>query len=773
MPHSHKHRPAFDLRLLPPGGGTRIEGRAPSVTAGGSSRPGTDCVVARRLRARRGTGFVLWIALVLLAGAAAPAAVHAEAPVTPEIPRTGGAPAATTIGAPATGVDSATHDGAPALTSSPPPAASPQPRGRRPSAAVDAQPDPGSQATRPGTRPGNPAEPRPAGPGVRTGPVSIPRDLDDLNGWLEYKSRARLLAVPLEARLFYRRGLLARDAGRIEEGERWVRAAAELDPSFAEPHLTIAAWSLPGRPSQALVHWAAVLDLARESFAVQAGLVANALFLAFQSLLIALLIAGAIIVALRLPELTHPWRERLSFILRPATARWWALAFVVIPYLAGFGVVLPTIVFLGLLWPSLRIRERGIFLLLTLGFAAIPWTSAVLERLATPLDPGAAPLHGVALMENQAWSADRQRRLAQLAERSPENPFLQFALAWVARRGGDLATAERGYRKALERWNHEDRVLTNLGNVLAMQGRQDEALETYARASAAGPRNPAPHFNESQIYTQRFEYMSATEALSRASSLDFDLVRRYQSLGSNDGGLALVDQWIAPATFWRALADAPGSALSAASVPPSWRGRIETSGWRFSVAACLSALIAALMGAWGHRGLPLRSCNNCGRVVCRRCAQRRREVALCRTCSALETRAQNADFARVLLRRNQRQAERLRHGIRTVLAAIVPGFGLLAFRRAITPVLLIAGGVLIAGPWAGAPLPFDLEPRLAVANRLPGLPARIALAIAIYAISIGGYLSCVARARIRAAEAAATAADSSAQSPRRVSARAA
>jgi tetratricopeptide (TPR) repeat protein len=717
------------------------------------------------LRTGRAPAAALWIAIVLLAGAWAPPGAFAQPPATPEVPPADGAPE--------TALDSARIDPSASTSVSPPPAASPRPRRRSPAAADEIRPDARTSTGRTGKLAGNPAEPRAASATGRTGPVSVPRDLEDLNGWLEYKSRARLLTLPLEARLFYRRGLLAHHAGRIEEGERWVRAAAELDPSFAEPHLTIAAWSLPGRPSQALVHWAAVLDLTRESFAFQAGLVANVLFLAFQSLLIALLIAGAIIVALRVPELTHPWRERLSLVLRPATARWWSLAFVVIPYLAGFGVVLPTIAFLGLLWPSLRARERAIFVLLTLGFAGIPWTSAALERLATPLDPGAAPLHGVALMENQSWSADRQRRLAGLAERSPENPFLQFALAWVARRGGDLATAERGYRKTLERWNHDDRVLTNLGNVLAMQGRQEEALETYARASTAGPRNPAPHFNESQIYTQRFEYMAATEALSRASSLDFDLVRRYQSLGSNDGGLALVDQWIAPANFWRALAEAPGMAPSPASVPPSWRGRLETSGWRFTVAACLSALIAALLGAWGSRGLPLRACNNCGRVVCRRCAQRRREVALCRTCSALETRAQNADFARVLLRRNQRQSERLRHVIRTVLATLIPGFGLLAFRRAITPVLLIAVGVLIAGPLAGVPLPFDLEPRLAVPDRLPDLPSRIGFAIAIYAISIGGYLSCVARARVRAAAMAAAAADPATQSPRRVAARAA
>src|SRR5205814_7509464 len=134
---------------------------------------------------------------------------------------------------------------------------------------------------------------------------------------------------------------------------------------------------------------------------------------------------------------------------------------------------------------------------------------------------------------------------------------------------------------------------------------------------------------------------AATEALSRASAIDFDLVRDYQALGTSDGVLALVDQWIAPRNFWLALRDAPASTTVEASLPPPWRGHLETTGWRFSLTAMLCGLLAALAGFMGHRGLPLRACSNCGRVVCRRCAQRRREVALCRGCAALETRGQN------------------------------------------------------------------------------------------------------------------------------------
>jgi tetratricopeptide (TPR) repeat protein len=379
----------------------------------------------------------------------------------------------------------------------------------------------------------------------------------------------------------------------------------------------------------------------------------------------------------------------------------------------------------------------------------------------------------VALLENEPWSGERQQRLATLAAREPQNPFLHFALAWTARRGGDLATAEREYRRTLERWPEDDRVLTNLGNVLAMEGRQEDALQLYERAIHVRPANPAPHFNESQIYTQRFEYIAATEALSRASALDFDLVRDYQALGTNDGVLALVDQWVAPGNFWLALGQSAAPASVETSLPPPWRGHMETSGWRFSLAAAVVGFLAALLGSLGHRALPLRACSNCGRVVCRRCAQRRRETAECRACAALETRAQNPDFARVLLKRSARQAERLRHVTRTVVATLLPGFGLIAFRRALTPLVILAVAVLLVGPLAGVTLPFELEPHIGLADRLPSLPVRIGLGVVLYAVSIAGYFSCVARDRVRSARQAAAASDAAEPRPRRWRAQAA
>ena len=69
-----------------------------------------------------------------------------------------------------------------------------------------------------------------------------PRDLRKVAEWIDYRAARHIASMPTEARIFYRRGLNAKQAGQEEEALVNVRGAAMLDPLFVEPHLTIAAW---------------------------------------------------------------------------------------------------------------------------------------------------------------------------------------------------------------------------------------------------------------------------------------------------------------------------------------------------------------------------------------------------------------------------------------------------------------------------------------------------------------------------------------------------
>ena len=577
-------------------------------------------------------------------------------------------------------------------------------------------------------------------------PTLPPANLTDLAGWLDYQSRGHIAALPEEARLFYRRGLLLEESGARDEAVRLVRGATVLDPTYVAPHLTLASWFLMRDPSQALLQYAAVLDLARENFVLQLALAANALFLGLQSFFLGLLAAALITVWVHQRELRHPWQERLGRILTQRTARLWSWAILILPYFAGIGITLPTVAFLGALWPSLKASGRALFVALVVTIGAAPWILSSMDRMAAPLRDDRGPYWGVPLLESQPSTRERVDALERLCAQHPNNPFLQFGLGWSARRGGALPAAEAGYRRALALWPGNDRVLNNLGNTLAMEGRTDEALDLYTRACDADPSNAAAWFNASQLHTQRYDYRAATEALSRASALNFDMVKIYQSRLTDDGALPLVDQWLAPQTFWKTLSITPAVVPGATSLPPVWRSLWECSGLPFSGLTVLVALIAVLLGLWQTEAISLRACSNCGDVVCRRCAQRRRELALCSACATLEARAESPDFARVLLLQRQRSVRGRRNLLRTALATLIPGYGLLAFRAVFAPLVLLVWAAAMACAWIGTSAPFSYEPRLMLADGEFPVPVQIGLWALLYVVSVSRYFASVVRA---------------------------
>src|SRR6185503_13169716 len=183
--------------------------------------------------------------------------------------------------------------------------------------------------------------------------------------------------------------------------------------------------------------------------------------------------------------------------------------------------------------------------------------------------------------------------------------------------------------------------------------------------------------------------------------------------------------------------------------------RLEASGWPFSAAALAAMLTGLAVSVWLHRGTPLRNCSNCGRVVCRRCARRRRELALCPECEVLESRAESPEFARLMLSQRRRRVDVRERMMRTAGATLIPGFGLLARHHVFTPVFLLSLAAALSSGRLGMAPPFAYEPRLLTGD--PGLPLPLtaALWVLVFAWSLLGYFRIEARARAQAAQIAA------------------
>jgi hypothetical protein len=138
--------------------------------------------------------------------------------------------------------------------------------------------------------------------------------------------------------------------------------------------------------------------------------------------------------------------------------------------------------------------------------------------------------------------------------------------------------------------------------------------------------------------------------------------------------------------------------------------------------------------------------------VCRRCAQRRREQALCRACAGVESHTRAAEFAKVLLTEHRRTTQRHARVAQLVLAHVVPGYGLLSLHRVFSPTFLLAVSLGLASTWGGSAVPFAYEPRVPASEGFP-IAFAIAAWVLVYAWSVLGYWA--ERTRLEAHRAAA------------------
>jgi tetratricopeptide (TPR) repeat protein len=542
---------------------------------------------------------------------------------------------------------------------------------------------------------------------------TAPANRNDLTEWLEYQRALGSPSMPAVAQLFYRRGVETLRSGAAEDGVRMLRGACQLDPSFLAPRVALLSFFGTRDISQSLMELARIVDLAKTYFPFQHYLTIQIAYHGALVLFLATLLAALYVAWLRREAVRHAYDEFLRQFLseRMALVSSWAL--LVIPFVAGMGLALPTLFTLGAAWSSLRKSERAVTLLL-LGFLiVIPIGYASLSSLCYPDHPERAPFYGTSDLANAPYSPERLSQLQALVERHPDNPFLHFSTAWMAYRGGEYTLAESEFQEAGKLWPNEPRIPNNLGNLAEIAGRNDEAERMYHMASGLDPSWAMPHYNLGQLYTREFRYAQASEELARAASFDFDLVRNLQAEAQLHPGDPLPPAWgwLPPNAFWDAMLSEPAPEQPL-PVPASWRNWLELRGRSILGVTLLCALLGAALGILIRTKLPVRECSNCENAVCRRCAARRRDQVFCADCSASLREASTPEFARLLLARRRRTVRRASARWRTAFSTLLPGLGPVFVDR-----LGLAWGMLVLGMagftgFLGTPGPFPYDARV-------------------------------------------------------------
>jgi len=584
-------------------------------------------------------------------------------------------------------------------------------------------------------------------------PPEPPANRNDLTEWLEYQRALGSPSLPAVAQLFYRRGVETLRSGATEDGVRMLRGSCQLDPTFLGPRVALLAYFGTRDVSQSLMELARIVDLAKTYFPFQHYLTIQLAYHGALVLFLATLLAALYVAWLRREAVRHAYAEFLGQFLseRLAAVSSWAL--LVLPFLVGIGLALPTLFTLGAAWPSLRKSERAVAFLL-LGFLVLlPLGYASVSPLCYPDHPERAPFYGTSDLANAPYTPERLAQLEKLVADHPENPFLHFSTAWMAYRAGDYDLAKNEFEAVQKLWPNEPRIPNNLGNLAEIAGRNDEAERMYHLASGLDPAWAMPHYNLGQLYTRQFRYAQASEELARAASFDFDLVRNLQAEAQLHPGDPLPPAWgwLGPNTFWNAMLSEPAPE-SAMPVPANWRGWLELRGRSVVWVTLVCALLGIALGVLIRTKLPVRQCSNCENAVCRRCASRRRDQVFCAGCSASLREASTPEFARLLLARRRRTVRRASGRWRTAFSTVLPGLGPVFVDR-----LGLAWGALVLGMagvtgFLGTPGPFPYDPRVGPLSAEHLNWAAFALLCLAIAISLVTYLALRGPDRLREVE---------------------
>ena len=585
----------------------------------------------------------------------------------------------------------------------------------------------------------------PVPPAAEPAPAAPPSDDYDLAGWLAYRGARNLDALPFQAQLFYRGGVEKAARGESEAAVRLWRGAEELDPTFLAPRAALASHLLTRDTPQGLIEIARLVSLARSNFRLQHYLTAAAIYFGLIALYLATLGVALVLCWRHRDRVRHVYQELLGRYLPAGRASLWSWALFLLPWALGVGAAVPAAFTLSLLWSYLRRTERLVLVLLAAVLCASPFATRLLDDLSLPLRPGEAPLYSTLEVQNEPYTAARFEELSRLAQSHPENPFLAYAAGWMAEKGRRYDEAVAAYGQAQSRWPREVRIPNNLGNIEATRGNAAAAEAHYRRAIELAPRWAVAHYNLGQLYTQHFRYAEASEEIAQATALDFDLVRNLQSRSSGGAAPALAAEWLEPRSQWQALFAGEHQAHGRTVVPPLWRGSFESRGLASAVWAVVLTVLGLGLGFFLHHLLPARACGNCAATLCRRCATRRRDQVLCGDCASVLSTATTPEFGKLLLFKRRRELRRRQRTVRTVLAAILPGFGALVLDRT------VLGWFLMLSTWLSALLlflrsaPFPYDPRVVAHGPDPLTGAATLGLVASYAISLLNYLALASR----------------------------
>lgn len=307
-----------------------------------------------------------------------------------------------------------------------------------------------------------------------------------------------------------------------------------------------------------------------------------------------LLVTGGLFVAVEMAAKGGgPFADLAALFARLPPTLGYAVSFVTLfwPLLLPAGLVWLAIYWSILLWAHATWSERAVFASLWLLIGVLPLLASLEQRQASTVL--SRPARALAALESHRLYGRLFADLDSLKTGLPDSPAVSHLLADFHLSLGQWEQARPLYRQVVAAEPKNTSALLALGGYSFTKGELPEALQYFEQAAVADPGDPAPLFNQVQVYYRNYKFEEAAPIRERARQLDRALYSRWEEAKQRivlpKGGMARIPE------IRRALvtADAGGKA---------GRGAIGDGLGSFAIA--LMALVLAFVVKWLRRALP-------------------------------------------------------------------------------------------------------------------------------------------------------------------------
>jgi tetratricopeptide (TPR) repeat protein len=378
-----------------------------------------------------------------------------------------------------------------------------------------------------------------------------------------------------------------------------------------------------------------------------------------------------------------------------------------LPVILGFGLlpaVMLTLVPLGI---YLKGRERGLWIALVLSLLVLPGGYRLLASLVT----GTTSPQFVALLrlEEGDFEAATEATLLRWADEAPQDPLPRFSLGRMHRFRGEFTRGIEQYSQVKGGGALLAASWTNRGNLAFLAGDLARAEAAYKEAIVLTPDLAYPHFNLSQLFTERLLLAQAEQEYEAAIQKMPSLQSRIRRAGAEGRKRVILDAPFPVTDLWHRILvfDAPSSEMAEVLWGRKFL-RIPLSQLPWAVGGYLVTFVGILWLRKQRRFA--RACQECGRVFCPRCQRLLGEVRFCTRCAIIQ-RSRAGEMPRTIktlpLEEVKRPSKLLEVGL-----ALIPGVEGIYRGRTFKGFVLLTATVLAVSPLLGQ--------LLAPATYLPG-----------------------------------------------------